>query len=380
MHRLKKEITIINQDSGYLMIDIANDYVRKGYNTNLIAGRIVERDILLDERVRVVKIMRYNRSSNFRRLLSWFVATIQIWLSLLFRFRKSHLLIVSNPPLAPLLPLLLPNKFSLLIFDLFPDALAEYGFVKKKSFVIKLWSKANKKVYAKARKIYTLTKGMRQAMAKYIEQGKIDVVPLWTNNLFLKPVPKSDNHFIKQHGLEGKFVVLYSGNFGYAHQVDLIIDLAAKINDPKIMFVLVGGGHTEAKLKNRLVKENIANCIILPWQEVNMLPHSLSSADLSIVTLSESATTLAIPSKVFNYMSVGSPILGITGAESDLEKLIQDYELGESFVAAEAEQIINFIKELSQNSLLAETYRSNSFKATQYHTAKNVELITQFDV
>ncbi len=114
MHRLKKEITIINQDSGYLMIDIANDYVRKGYNTNLIAGRIVERDILLDERVRVVKIMRYNRSSNFRRLLSWFVATIQIWLSLLFRFRKSHLLIVSNPPLAPLLPLLLREVFLLL--------------------------------------------------------------------------------------------------------------------------------------------------------------------------------------------------------------------------------------------------------------------------
>jgi len=380
MHRLKKRITIINQDSGYLMIDIANDYARKGYRTTLIAGRIVERDILLDDRVRVVKIMRYDRSSNFKRLLSWFVATMQIWLSILFKFRKSHLLIVSNPPLAPLLPLLLSNEFSLLIFDLFPDALTEYGFVKKKSIIVNLWLKANRKVYAKANKIYTLTKGMQQAMTKSIELEKIDVVPLWTNNSFLNPVPKRDNRFVKKHGLEGMFVVLYSGNFGYAHQVDLIIDLAAKVNDPKIMFVLVGGGHTESKLKSRLIKERIANCIILPWQEVDMLPHSLSSADLSIVSLSEKAASLAIPSKVFNYMSVGSPILGITGAESDLEKLIQDYEIGQSFTATESDQIVKFIKELASNSSLAETYRSNSFKATQYHTAKNVELITHFNV
>lgn len=375
-----KNITIINQDSGYLMIDIANDYVRRGYRTTLIAGRIVERDIPLDDRVKVHKVMRYNRSSNFNRVLSWFVATMQIWLSVLFKFRHSHLLLVSNPPFAPLLPLLLPNKYSLLIFDLFPDALTEYGFAKKKSMVVNLWSRGNKIVYAKAKKIYTLTKGMRQAMAKYIEPARIDVVPLWTNNAFLKPVPKSNNLFIKQYGLDDKFVVLYSGNFGYAHQVNLIIDLATKITNPKIIFVLVGGGHTEAKLKDKLVKEHITNCIILPWQTVDMLPHSLSSADLSIVSLSENATTLAIPSKVFNYMSVGSPVLGITGVGSDLEKLIQNYELGKSFTAAESDQIINFIEELADNNFLAETYRSNSFKATQYHTAKNVELITQFDV
>lgn len=375
-----RNITIVNQDSGYLMIDIVNDYVRKGYNTTLIAGRIVERDTPLDDKVRVCKIMSYNRNSNFKRLLSWFVGTVQIWLYIKLKLRKSHLLIVSNPPLAPLLPLILPNNFSLLIFDLFPDALSEYGFFKKESIIMNLWSRSNKKVYAKAKKIYTLTKGMQLAMSKYTELERIKVVPLWTNNSFLKPLSKSNNPFIKKHKLEDKFVVLYSGNFGYAHQVELIIDLAAKINNSKIIFVLIGGGHTESKLKEKIIKEKITNCIILPWQKVEMLPYSLASADLSIVSLSENATTLAIPSKVFNYMSVGSPVLGITGAGSDLEKLIQSYELGKSFTSTESDQIINFIKKLARNGALAKTYQANSFKATQYHTAKNVELITQFDV
>ncbi|SMO50443.1 Glycosyltransferase involved in cell wall bisynthesis [Saccharicrinis carchari] len=375
-----REITIINQDSGYLMIDIANDYARKGYRTTLIAGRIVERDVPLDSRVQIYKIMRYNRSSNFKRLLSWFVSAVQIWVSVLFRFRKSHLLIVSNPPFAPLLPMLLSNSYSLLIFDLYPDALSEYGFVNKKSPIVKLWSLANKKVYAGATKIYTLTNGMRQAMSSYISTEKINIVPLWTNNSFLKPVPKGNNPFIKQHGLQDKFVVLYSGNFGYTHQVDLIIDLAAKINHPKILFVLVGGGRSEGKLKERLVKEGIGNCRILPWQEVDMLPYSLSSADLSIVSLSENASALAIPSKVFNYMSVGSPILAIAGSGSDLESLILENELGKSFTPDQSDRIIAYIKELADNSTQCHFYSNNALKTSEKHTAQNVELITQFDV
>lgn len=375
-----KNITLINQDSGYLMIDIANDYVKKGYHTTLIAGRIAERDIPLDKNVRVYKIMRYHRSSNIKKLISWIIATIQIWFSILFKFRKSHLLIVSNPPLAHILPLFLSNKYSLLIFDLYPDALSEYDFVKEKSIVIKLWTRINKKVYSKATKIYTLTKGMKQAMCKYTKPEKIDIVPLWTSNAFLKPVPKNANPFIKKHGLENKFVVLYSGNFGYAHQVDLIIDIATKTNDPNIVFVLVGGGHTEAKLKERVVKESIGNCLILPWQTMDMLPYSLSSADLSIVSLSENANSIAIPSKVFNYMSVGSPILGIAGRDSDLEFLIKKYEIGKSFTSDQLNEMVQFIKELSDNTALADFHSTNSIKATQYHSSRNVELITCWNV
>ena len=41
---MSKAITIINQDSGYLMIDIANAYAEAGYEVSLIAGRLVERN------------------------------------------------------------------------------------------------------------------------------------------------------------------------------------------------------------------------------------------------------------------------------------------------------------------------------------------------
>lgn len=39
----KKSIVIINQDSGYLMIDIANAYVNEGFWVTLVTGRLVKR-------------------------------------------------------------------------------------------------------------------------------------------------------------------------------------------------------------------------------------------------------------------------------------------------------------------------------------------------
>lgn len=150
-----KRIAIINQDSGYLMIDIANEYHKKGYETTLVAGRIVQRDVVLNKGIKVWKILRYNRSSTIKRLLSWIGGTIQILFLIWFKFRNMHLLIVSNPPLAPLLSLLANNRYSLLIFDVYPDALADYGFVKRDSMIVKMWTKANKKAYKHAFRVYT---------------------------------------------------------------------------------------------------------------------------------------------------------------------------------------------------------------------------------
>jgi len=372
-----KKIVIINQDSGYLMVDIANNFKEKGYDCSLIAGRIVMRDTELNPEIKVHKIKRYDRKTNPRRIFSWLVGTFQIYCLLVFRFRKHHLFIVSNPPFAFLLPLFLRNEYSLMVFDLFPDALIEFKIVSRNSLLSKIWIWANRKVYKKASRIFTLTSGMRQAISYYINKEKIKITPLWTSTDFLKPIPKNLNTFIQQHNLQDKFIVLYSGNFGIAHYINLIIDLASKVSYERIIFVIIGGGPAEVAIKQKSHDLGLKNILILPWQDISVLPFSLSAADLSIVTLSENASKLGIPSKIFNYMAVGSPVLAITGSGSDLERLVIDYSIGRSFAPKQFEQIIQYIQDLSDSPELCESCRKNSFIASTYHTIKNVDLITQ---
>ena len=79
-----KKIVFINQDSGYLMIDIVNAHVAKGYECVLITGRLVERNSKLSESVKVKRIIAYNRSSTFRRLFTWSFGFLQIFIISLF--------------------------------------------------------------------------------------------------------------------------------------------------------------------------------------------------------------------------------------------------------------------------------------------------------
>ena len=196
------------------MIDIANTFNEAGYKVILITGRLVQRNIPLHESVRLDKIIKYRRSNIFMRLVSWIVATLQILFKIWFKYRDSHLFIVSNPPLAPLLPLISRNSYSILIFDVYPDAISNLGILSKKSLLFKLWSSANKKSFAKAKYVYTISEGMKSILKKYGNDLEPEVVSIWTDNFFLKPIDPLKNPFIKKYNLTGKFIVLYSGNIG----------------------------------------------------------------------------------------------------------------------------------------------------------------------
>jgi len=374
---IRGKICFINQDSGYLMVDILNSFCSMGYECSLVAGRIVERETKLNPGVRVKKVIRYNRGSNLKRLLSWFIASIQIFSYIVFCARDSHLFIVSNPPFATLLPFFRRN-YSLMIFDLYPDALVEFGIIGKDSFVNRRWASANTKVYNKADRIYTLTRGMSKALERYVLPGKITQVPLWTNNNFLKPIPKAENRFIKDHHLEGKFLVVYSGNFGRAHYFDLIIEIASRINDESIEFVIISGSPEDSKEREK--KYGMKNCLFLPLQQVMALPMSLASADLAVVTLSENAASLGIPSKFFNFLSVGAPVLCISGKESELSEMVTEYNVGRAFTPPEIDDIVQFITNLSIDRHLCEFYRKNSLAASKFHTEKNIGFITKYYV
>lgn len=373
----KSKIIIINQDSGYLMVDLLNSFCSMGYECTLVAGRIVERETRLNPEVRVKKVIRYKRGSKFKRLISWCVGSVQIFIFILFCSRDTHLLIVSNPPFAPLLPFF-RRDFSLMIFDLFPEALVEFRVVGKNSLINRLWTIANQNVYEKADRVFTLTRGMCKALEKYVLPEKITLVPLWTNSNFLKPIPKEENTFIKYHQLDNKFIVVYSGNFGRAHYFDLLIEIASRVNNENVRFVIISGNQEESNERGK--RYNLKNCLFLPLQEVSTLPISLASADLAVVTLSENASNLGIPSKFFNYLSVGAPVLCIAGKESELTRMVIDYNVGKSFSSLEINDTVQFINDLSNNRQLCEFYSKNSLAASKLHTEKNIELITRYYV
>lgn len=370
---VEKSIVFINQSSGYLMVDIINQFVESGYNCDLITGLLVEREYPLNKNVKVRKIIRYNNTTSFRRIFTWAWGTIHTFFIVLFRYQKAHLFIVSNPPTASLIPLVLSNSFSLLIFDVYPDAITELGVLTKQSLLIRIWKKANNQVFSCANDIFTITDGMKDLLQSYIPEKQINVIPLWANNEFLNRISPEQNPFVKSHNLEDSFVVLYSGNIGISNNVEVLLEVAKLINNNHVIFVIIGNGARKKQLEMQVKKEGQDNVIILPWQDASNLPFTLSAANLAVVTLGEKASRLAIPSKIFSLLPLGTPILGIAGMDSDLCHFIETHNIGQCFLPEDKTSIVQYIMDLVNNEEYFNTLRNNALIASQLFTRENAE-------
>lgn len=364
-------IVFINQNSGYLMIDIIKQHQKKFDKIVLVCGRLIQRNNLLDTAVKVEKIVQYDRSSSWKRLFTWTWGFIQILYLVKTRHRYAELYIVSNPPLATLLPLFCKNKFHLLVFDVYPDALVEYRILKPTSFIVRTWRKMNRRIYRRAANVFTLSQGMRRLLARYLADERIQVVSIWTDNSFLKPVSKNVNAFVLTHRLVGKFIVMYSGNLGRTHDVEVLIDCAARMADSNVMFVVIGEGEKRQMLEQKMKDNRVENFLLLPLQDVDTFPLSLAAADLGVVTLGKQASLLSVPSKTYNLLSVGAPLLCIASEESELSSLVSHYELGKCFDAIEVDAIVEFIEKVASDTKLHQKLRSNALNASKAFGPEN---------
>ncbi len=370
---MKKKVVLVNQSTGYLMIDIVNAYAAQYDEITLIAGSIKTMERHLNKSVRVKKIMAYNRTSSLKRLFTWSWASVQIFFLLLFRYRQYEIVYVTNPPMAYLSALLLKNIFSIIVYDTYPDALKNVG-IKNNNIVYYWWNLWNKKLFKRASKIITLSNSMANKLSQYVEKEKIRVVENWAGSEKFAPIEKKMNFFLVEQQLVNKFIIMYSGNIGYTHSIETLIEAAIRLkNKNKIHFLIIGEGKKKDELIRMVKLHNLENCTFLTWQTKEILPYSLAAADLAVVSINEETALLSIPSKTYNLLAVGAPLLCITPANSELAVLISKYENGAYFTKNQVNEIVNYILMLSENPKARNLLSDNSLTAAQNYSYSNAQ-------
>jgi glycosyltransferase involved in cell wall biosynthesis len=368
------KVVLINQSTGYLMIDIVNSYARKYDSVALIAGSIDESDRKLDNSVNYSQIIAYNRRSAFSRLFSWCIAEIQIFILLLFRYRKYDVIYVTNPPFSYFLSLVFNYKYSIIVFDIYPDVLININ-IDPNNLIFKVWGSINRRVFNKATQVYTLSRGMANLLSRYCEMTKIKIIPNWSGANALKPIDKKNNPFVKKYHLENMFVIMYSGNIGYTHNVETILEIAKNLQDEKdICFFIIGEGGKKNSLMKIAKEEQLTSCHFLTWQPTDYIHYSLGAADLSIITLTDETAFVSVPSKTYNLLAVGSPLLCIAPQDSEIDVLVKAAECGRCFEKNKINEMVEYIKHLKKDEEYKKRLSANSVKVSLDYTYKNAEL------
>jgi len=376
-----RKIIFLNQETGPLLIDIINVFSNNGYNVILYTGEVITTYSTLHKGVKVRRLTRYNKSNNFYRICTWSIFFLQSMFYLFCDLKKNtKIYFSSNPPFIHFLGILFNNKIYIHIYDVYPNALLALPYVNQRSFIYKSFSYVNKLIFNKAISIIAPSIGMGDMLNEYVDKNKIKVVSWWADTDFIVPIKKEKNKFISQNNLENKFIVMYSGNFGLTHNIEKVLDAALLLkNYNNIVFVIIGNGPKKKLIDSFQEKNRLNNLLILPFQSIEMLPHSLTSSDISIVldsfSFNNDLSTASIPSKMFYLMSAGSVIYAEADEKSELNRLIKMYNLGLCDSSKETNNLIKFIKFCVNNKHNVIKFKNNSRNASFNFTKNNAEII-----
>lgn len=350
----QRKIFLINQSCGYLMIDIVNAFVFSGKYSEIVlaTGEITPINTLLDKEVKVIKIATYNKTSAINRPLSWIIATFQVLFLLLFKYRNYELFLTSNPPSISFAMLFCRNEYSTLIYDVYPDGLVSSKVISEKNIIFILWSKMNKLFYRKSKIVFTITEGMVEIIAKYCNKSKIKVIPIWPSAGFDAKITKSENKFINNNDLKGKFIITYSGNLGKGHNLEVLIALAEKLQyEKEIIFVISGGGWAKENLVSLSKEKKLDNVLFFPRQNSDILAHSLSASDISFVSIEKELAKVCVPSKTYNLIKLEIPLLCVASKDSELYKIISNNCIGYCFEDNDIEDMSKYILQMKNDKI-----------------------------
>jgi glycosyltransferase involved in cell wall biosynthesis len=371
-------ILLVNQHTVPVFTDVVNAFANAGEETRLFAGHIEPGKAAVDSRVKVIRSRRYNRKTTLSRFMTWSLFCAHYFFHLLFSKKPECILVVTNPPMAPFVTALVASlrgiPFYIVVFDLYPEALQQAGLSTKQSWLYRQWQRNNRWTFAKAKGLITLSASMKQAVANYVDTEKVHIIFNWADTDYILPIDRKSNPFVIKHQLHDKFVVLYSGNMGLTHDLESVVDAAEKLKDHhNVVFIMIGDGGKRQKLESIKEQRQLNNVIFLPYQEATMFPFAMASADVGIVTLGTGAEGISVPSKTYVNMAAGLAIIAISPANSELDRIVEQFSIGYCVLPDQSESIASHIKSLMSDAAELAKLKSRSRAAALNFTSANAK-------
>jgi glycosyltransferase involved in cell wall biosynthesis len=322
-----------------------------------------------------VKNIGRHHGSLFQRVLFSFGFIFKALFFLIKNKKKyDFLLITTNPPFLGILILLLNYSlgipYVIIAYDIYPQILDKMGILKKTNIIYKFWKWLNIIVYNKSAKIISIGDDMTEVIINEMcikDRNKIQLIHNWSDKLKVFPVEKKDNKFIFKNNISEKKILLYSGTLGTTHNIEDILDAAKELKaKEEILFLFIGSGAKVVLVEDYINNSGNKNVMLLPFQPIEILCETLSSASLSFVCLDNSFTGLSVPSKSYGILASKVPILGMMSSNAEISQMIEKHNCGIVWNKQMDIKLSNLIL-----NLLSDENKLNEMRENAYNTFIN---------
>lgn len=306
-------------------------------------------------RIRVPEFRKSFAPSRIYNIASYFLSAI----AATFRVEnQDYVFTISQPPvLGGMLGVIGKKikhaKFIYNIQDFNPEQIMAVSFTKNK-FVLNFMMFLDKYSCKKADKVIVVGRDMLETLKHRFQGKEKEQMPVtcyinnWINEKEIVPLPKEEPHvlaFKKRLGIEGKFVIMYSGNIGLYYDLQNILRVIGKFRDYQdVAFLFVGEGSVLEQLELYKAKKGLNNVYFAPYQDKKDLVYSLNAGDVHFVVNAKGIKGVSVPSKLYGVMAAGKPVFGILEEGSEARLIIEESDCGISVSPGEYKEIENLMR------------------------------------
>ena len=170
----------------------------------------------------------------------------------------------------------------------------------------------------------------------------------WINEEEIVPLPATDERVMQfkgKYGLQGKFVIMYSGNIGLYYDLVNIVKVIREFREfTDVVFAFIGEGSVLEELKGLQREHEITNMVFIPYQDKSSLVYSLNAGDVHFVVNARGIKGVSVPSKLYGVMAAGKPVLGVLEEGSEARLIVNEAKCGLSVSPGDYQAIHQLIE------------------------------------
>lgn len=381
----------VETSTGFIMSQIA-DRLSRNRRVLVLTGpasyerskKLNGRSTTFPENVEVVRLRApaFDKNRLLGRVARQAYLSIGLTVSVMCRAKGNDtVLAVTNPPplvfLLGCLRRLKRFKFILLVHDVFPENGAALGIYSDRACFYRILKRVFDQAYSAADVIISIGRDMADVIKAKISGAwpDVQVIENWADIEGVWPIRRELSR-IGKWGLSEKLVVQYAGNLGRAQGISELMRILSRIRNDNVHFVISGAG---VQMDN--IKANPLSFVTLqPPFARDEQSVVLGSCDIGLVTLGRGMYGLGVPSKAYNLMAAGKPILFIGPRDSEIFRLVKENEIGWAFDWDEPERYETFLNTLrfeDLNQLQALGIKARAIAESRYCKTSLLDRLSQ---
>jgi len=306
------------------LADLALELTRRGHEVTVVtsrraydapAKRFPRRETWRGIRIHRVGSTGFGKGAKWKRAADFASFSLACAARLAWLPRQDAVVALTSPPLISFLGAALAqlrgSRFYYWVMDFNPDEAIAAGWLRAGSLAARMLDCVSRFSLRRATRVIALDRFMRERIAaKGIPGDKITVIPPWSHDDAVRFDPEGRERFRRAHGLDGKFVVMYSGNHSPCHPLDTLLAAARQLaGDPGVVFCFIGGGSEFRRVVAFGKTHQLGNLVCLPYQPFDQISGSLSAADVHVVVMGNAFVGLVHPCKIYNVLRIAAPVL-----------------------------------------------------------------------